>query len=266
MFSKIGGLARAGFLTLTAAAMLSAAAVSFTETSGYTYIEGIPATFDTGQISGPSSGSVGPTVVGSESAYSFGSADFGVLRGFSTATSTNPFLMPQTQLNALWEDTIHVLSPVGLPDGTPATIFLTLHLSDTLTSVPFVAGVSNSNAWAYLDGLGANAGIFVHDAFDTPEAANISILYNTLVGADVLIGASLQTNAGPQNAFATADGSNTGLFAMNILTEGVSYTSASGTVYATSIVEPTPEPGTMSLMGITLLVALYRRRAGAAGR
>ena len=268
MFSKTGGLVTAGFLVLTTAATLSAAAISFTETSGYTYINGIPVTFDTGQVAGPTSGSAGPTTDGFQSAYSFGSADFGILRGFSTATAPNAFVEPQTQLVAEWEDTIHVFSPGGLlPDGTPVTVFLSLHLSDVLTSVPVVGGYTGSNAAATLDGLGADAGLFIHDVFDNPPTpSTISGLYDTTVGADLLIGAILTSNAGPQNALATADASNTGLFAMNILTDGASYTSASGTIYATSIVEPAPEPGTIWLAGFALVFVpafrMARRRAG----
>ncbi|MSV29406.1 MAG: PEP-CTERM sorting domain-containing protein [Bryobacterales bacterium] len=257
---------RAALLAAAAAASLSAAAVSFTITSGYTYVEGVAALFTSGELPGPSTASAIPVSVGSglgfQTAYSTGSANFGTLKAFATAYSASPFVFPQTQVEARWKDTIHVFSPGGiLPDGTPITVSFSLHLSDILTSITVGPGYTGSNAWAFLDGLGAVNFLHVYDSFGSPPAAyTVSGTYNTTVGADLLIGANLQANAGPQNADATADASNTGLFAMEILTPGASYTSASGTVYETSL-QAVPEPGSFALAGIALGLAILRRGA-----
>ncbi len=248
---------------MAAAATLSAAAVSFTRTSGFTYVDAVAELFDSGEVHGPSSGKAGPSPNGVglqfQTAYTEGSADFGTLRALATGYSSHALLLPQARTNAEWRDTIHISSPV-LPNGAPATIFFALQLTALVTTIPNGPVVIGSNAWAYLDGLGAINDLFVYDAFGIPLAALASGTYNTTVGSDLLIGADLQVNIGPQDAYAAADAKNTGLFAMKILTPDVYYTSASGTVFASSF-QPVPEPGTFVLVGIALGLALHRRRS-----
>ena len=112
---RTAGTFRIVLAMLWIAANLHASAVSFTQTSGYTYNLGVAVTFDTGQLPGPSSSSVGPAVDGVgllfESSFSSGSSDFGTLKAFSHAYSASQYAFPQTQATSEFEDTIHVFSP-----------------------------------------------------------------------------------------------------------------------------------------------------------
>ena len=59
------------------------------------------------------------------------------------------------------------------------TLSFSLHLSDILTSIPVGPGYTGSNAWAYLDGLGAVNFLQIHDNFGTPPASyTVSGTYN----------------------------------------------------------------------------------------
>ena len=115
---------------------------------------------DSGELPGPTSAIAGPFTGnggnGNLNAFARGSADFGILRAFASAYSPAfDVFQPQAYAIAKWRDTIHVISPGNvLPNGTPVTLFFSMSLGDTLTSIAGSGG-GTVNARSSLDGIGA---------------------------------------------------------------------------------------------------------------
>ena len=82
-----------------------------------------------------------------------------------------------------------------------------------------------------------------------------------MIGANLPTGARLVAAVGPQFRNEVADALNTGLVTLDVMTPGATYTSDSGTLFATSGAAGVPEPGSFILAGIGLVIAMRQGRS-----
>jgi hypothetical protein len=218
------------------------------------------------------------------------SAGLGVLRAnaYSSATSTpaayfyvdntgqaraidNEFLArSQTSATSYWYDEITVNQ--GTVYG-PVVLRFTLTLSGTESVVPGIAGAADISARFIIDDdrnrfdrtLSLDsAGSFSDQGGFTPGTV-IKIFGDLSARTDVRAGGRYLDGNGQwqfgqyvPDSEAIANASNTAGFQIEVLTEGASYTSASGHSYVTAV----PEPASAALLGAGLfaLLGVVRRR------
>ena len=258
------------WMTLLLMAAVPASSAAFTQTVAFANADNAVSCcyVDSGQLFGPTSATAGPLTAaaggGNQTAFATGSADYGILRAF--ASSFNSAAINQSQAYAIstFSTVIHVINKPGfaLPNGTPVVLFLTLHLGDTLSSTVIPGGTTTVNARASLEGIGIYDVLTIYDHFLLPAAAKtVSFSYHTVIGANLPTGARLVAAVGPQFRNEVADALNTGLVTLDVMTPGATYTSDSGTLFATSGTGGVPEPGSFILAGIGLVIVMRHRRS-----
>lgn len=216
-----------------------------------------------------------------------GFADFGTLRAFAESYGKTPirgygfgpeFGGPQSAFNsdqgygsalmeAQFRDII-VLSSATLPVLTPVQLQFQFSLH----------GASTTNSDVVTDLQASTEGsLSVYN--ETPDFAGQSLvnfqvgdfrlpfgMYTGICSAhvgdiiyidsDLQVDAEASTSQFATTASASADASNTALMGFSVLTPGVSYSAESGTVYPTSL----PEPTSLSLLGLSSFLILGRRK------
>ena len=259
-------------ITLLLMAAVPASPAAFTQTIAFADVNnGVSCcNVDSGQLFWPTSSVAGPLTAagggGNQTAYASGSADYGVLRAFASSYNSASSVQSQAYAIAKFFTVIHLVNQPGfsLPNGTPVVLMLTAGLGDTLSSIVIPGGTTTINARASLDGSGIFDFAVIHDTFQLPAASKtFSIFYNTVMGANLPAGAQLVAAVGPQFRNEVANALNTGLFTLDVMTPGVTYTSDSGTLFATSGSNAVPEPGSFFVAGIGLVMAMLHRRSRA---
>ena len=269
-FGGISMLRLTFWMTLLLMAAVPASPTAFTQTVAFADVNnGVSCCFvDSGQLFGPTSAVAGPLTAagggGNQTAFASGSADYGVLRAFASSYNSASAVQSQAYAIAKFFTVIHVSNQPGfsLPNGTPVVLLLTAGLGDTLSSIVIPGGTTTINARASLDGNGIFDFAAIHDTFQLPAATKtFSISYNTVIGANLPAGAQLVAAVGPQFRDEVANALNTGLFMLDVMTPGATYTSDSGTLFATSGAAGVPEPGSFILAGIGLVIAMRQGRS-----
>jgi hypothetical protein len=237
-------------------------------------------TFFTGDLQQPSvNGSVSASVPDANASVNL-TAALGSLSGIVGASAvvpvdTSQFAPGSEAIGFLrWQDEVTVTSST-LANGTPVNLLLTEVLDATMTSAgnagSTVAHTIVTNAFQ-LNGNGAigtlqtvfnNGEVFSSNpgtACSGLCSASESVILSAVVGQtfEVVADMSLQafafeqSSTGPlvhANAFAQLDAGHTGKLFLDPLTEGASYTTASGATYFA----PVPEPSTILLLGFVLI-------------
>jgi hypothetical protein len=200
----------------------------------------------------------GSTVSGS--ATTWASSNGESLHGYSTAAMSGvcQTCVSSTENGGLfqvvWYDTIDI---TGLPAGTPVELLLT----DLLNSTTSLSGNAHTSIQSYLS-LGSQYTQIYNNSGASDGLITQSFLVQTVAGAQLqleeeLFASSLiidNSNAFPSSS-ATMDASDTSDAFINVLTPGASYTTASGTTYASI-----PEPAGLCLAAAGLLVIWAARR------
>ena len=244
--------------------------------------------FITGDLQQPSvNGSASASATDTSASVNV-TAALGSLSGTTSVSATVPADTSnfgpeaQTSANFNWLDQVTVTSTT-LADGTPVNLLLTEVLNASMTS----AGNAGStvlytvltNALQDNGSIGALQTVFNNGAFSSNPgidcsglcSASQSVILQSAVGqtfdmrADMFLSAFAFEASSTQptthaNAFAQLDAGHTGKLFLDSLTEGASYTTASGTTYFS----PIPEPSTILLLGFGLIgLAAWRRKHAA---
>jgi len=227
------------------------------------------------------------------------SADFGTLRGFATAVSTDT---ADFRARASWADDFTI---GGGPVGSLATFLVSVEL-DGFLDVPDASSGANpgliGKQWArahtWLFGLpgsgdpctelqqrngpettcsysagewlmGTYTGTVSRTFTDTVfNGLSRSFAVQLIVGQTYNVRQELYAQAYVQGMLAASATSNywsTLHFYLDPLTAGASYTTASGTDYRSVAAVPVPEPGAFALFGTGITGLLGLKRRGAAG-
>jgi len=211
---------------------------------------------------------------GGSSADAFGSVTLGKITAFAQADSKTLADGPvrlsgdigRGNFGGKFQDQISIVSST-LPEFTPVVIVATL----TLHSLESIAcesadclNASDAQAYASLDVFGSLAQVSAAlPNFPSSQAPETLFEYMfTFVGDTIDIHGYLGVDATAQGvtdgstAKAITDAVDTASFFIDVITPGVSYTTASGTAYFTPT--PVPEPSTITLLGPVLLLAVLR--------
>jgi hypothetical protein len=231
------GLAFA-LLMLASASQVMAAA--YVRAQAYAYDQNLGDPHDTGQIAGPLAlAESGPLADFGGSFHSKARATYGALGNYSTSDNTYPLYQSFGVAESWWVDTFTV---TGTP-GTQVTYNLGFHLDDALSATEYPNAPSNlgAQAVAHLDGIGAAAGLSIHDEvtnLGSNLAANRTVwkAATFTVGDIVTVGCDFYTHATAQDGTATANAYSTALFALQVVTPGGGYMTENGVVFAPSFV------------------------------
>jgi hypothetical protein len=219
-------------------------------------------------------------------------AEIGALHSFVSATSDTGFSNPpvpifntgtatgSAQNEVYWSDTIsfHTANPNG------SDFYFSIALDDNIfagghwypTETGYFAGSAQMLLTITQDNLGlANPFLSISDqtiirsdgtiTYTPPDSRVATLVFHddsNLFGFATLTG-KLSTSASAKNGSGqtTVNASNTGLFAFYSPDPLASYSTASGTVFLTSV----PEPTTLSLLALSAIALTARRRKPIAG-
>jgi hypothetical protein len=235
-----------------------------------------------------------------ESAAAFAAAGFGVLSASASASGSTTITTPIDRFNdphpvfprgfgqAKFSDgiTFHNASnqfiDVEIEAQLHSAVITSLgydlgywcsagHIGDFANAEPFAQlllsgfqGISQLLVQDVCSG-GSNTSTFTADlTLPTETHFDLNMVLTTAGEASPnFTGQSPQTDILHNEAAVTtnADATNTGLFFLRLLTPGSTYTSDSGTIYATGAVAGVPEPGSIALLtsGLIGIAALNRR-------
>lgn len=205
-----------------------------------------------------------------------GTVDFGSIRGTFTSTanaSGTELGSAQAAVGASWQDFIS-LNSATLPVGTPVDYVVSgqLHrvISGDLSSPVGVSGQIAANGLVVFFDYptqcsGIDAGATAPCVLGDSTSLITTGTLHAAVGDRLPFGGILGIQTGCQVGMPSGtcseviNASSTELFAFKILTPGVDYTAASGTVYLTTL--PVPEPTTYALVlaGLGVIGFVARR-------
>jgi hypothetical protein len=186
----------------------------------------------------------------------------GMLHAYATAAGGTPFTSFSAAdgiAQAFYEDTV-VFASDSLPAGSTiqARIGLDLHYSMTSDkAAPCNSGTSTRAIVTASLSWGSSDELQIQDSTcDDMDLSNSSGVFSFVLGQEYVFNSGLTANAGAYGGMsATADAGNTLRFFI-VPAAGVSYTTASGNLYASSI----PEPSTLFLVGAGVAALARRRR------
>jgi hypothetical protein len=223
---------------------------------------GIPnpynATSDTGevQLTAVSSQDLGGSVSGTfYSAFGSSSAfaEVGSLHASAnfaaSSSSSGPFVGSNGFGQAWWGDTLTITSSTLAP-GTPVMFEATINFHRV------ISGTGLGVVTALVNGP---FGLAISDSRATPNPVqSVSTVVNTTVGSQISIFSTLSVGASGsvapgQSSSGSIDAFNTSTFMFTPITEGASYSTASGVLFV-------PEPSTYALTAIGFAALLFARR------
>ena len=225
---------------------------------------------DTGEIAGPAFASSGPFSDFGGTFYSKSYAKYDPVVGpalgtFSDMTNTFALFQSFALAQAWWSNTFTVTGAI------PITFNVGIHLSADAHSIKSPGSPSNLGAQATvaMTGTGAAAGLTISGVTSNTESLSIDTAVwqqATFNPGDVVtVGGTLFSAGTAQLGSATVAALSTGLFALQVLTEGGGYTTPNGVVFLTSFPQPVPLPATVWLFATAfgLLAPWVKRKAAA---